>query len=146
MFDEFFAWKKEVVGFPMKKMQLHEMRKAGKPLRYAMELGECCYSEEFKRCLEEVKTALELMGDIHDADVMIPELTKHLNEIRLFNNTIPVADGKISTAGIRENIKSLRELRKTQFSELSEILNSWEVNGFKERIIGSMNLLVISES
>lgn len=140
MFDEFYVWKKEVVGYPLRKTQLHEMRKSGKPLRYAMELGEYCFGEEFKACLEEVKEALEFMGDIHDADVMIPELNRHLNEVRLFNNTIPDADGKISTAGLRENIKSLRELRKTQFIELSEMLNSWEVNGFKERMIEAMNL------
>lgn len=138
MFDEFYIWKNEVAGYPLRKVHLHEMRKAGKPLRYAMELGEYCFGEEFKKCLEDVKAALELMGDIHDADVMIPELQGYLNEIRQFNNTIEEADMRISTAGLRRNISSFRMARKSQFAELNEKLNEWEVNGFKERMIGSM--------
>jgi len=142
MFDELYVWKIDVAGYPLRKVHLHEMRKAGKPLRYAMELGEYCFGEEFKKCLEEVKAALELMGDIHDADVMIPELQGYLNEIRQFNNTIQEADIRISTAGLRTNISSLREARKTQFAELNEKLNEWEVKRFKERMIGSMNLQI----
>jgi CHAD domain-containing protein len=145
MFDGFFVWKKDVAGYPLRKVHLHEMRKAGKPLRYAMELGEYCFGEEFKKCLGEVKDVLELMGDVHDADVMIPELQGYLNEIRQFNNTIEEADMRISTAGLRTNISSLRIARKAQFAELNEKLNRWEVSGFKERMIGSMNLQVEEE-
>ncbi len=137
MYDEFFLWKKSVSGYPMRKTQLHEMRKAGKPLRYAMELGEYCFGTDFSKCLEELKQALDLMGDIHDADVMIPDLTSHMNEIRVFNRTITNISDRISTRPIRDNINDLRSSRRELFEQLSALLNYWEQSSFRNRIISS---------
>lgn len=137
MYDDFFFWKRSVSGYPLRKTQLHEMRKAGKPLRYAMELGEYCFGADFSKCLDELKQALDLMGDIHDADVMIPDLTSHMNEIRVFNRTIISTAERIPTKPLRDNINDLRNTRRELFGELCTLLDKWETSSFRNRIISS---------
>ena len=137
MYDDFFSWKKSVTGYPLRKTQLHEMRKAGKPLRYAMELGEYCFGADFTKCLDELKQALDLMGDIHDADVMIPDLTSHINEIRGFNRTITSISDRIPTRPLRNNVNELRNSRRELFLQLTELLNDWETGSFRNRIISA---------
>ena len=112
MFDDFFAFAPVVMNFPLRKAQLHEMRKAGKPLRYAMELGEYCFGDDFKLCLNEIKSSLDLMGEVHDADVMIPDINLHMKEIRQFNMTIQNTDERFSTRQLRECINDLRIQRR----------------------------------
>jgi CHAD domain-containing protein len=140
MFDDFFVLADTVAGYPMRKVQLHEMRKAGKPLRYAMELGEYCFGEEFRLLLEEVKHVLELMGEIHDADVMIPELNGHIKEMVSFNRTVKDTEHKISTASLKDSVAKLRASRNEMFSELTEILTGWKQNNFRERIVTGVNI------
>lgn len=137
MFDDFFVLADSVINYPMRKVQLHEMRKAGKPLRYAMELGEYCFGEDFGKLLEEVKLVLELMGEIHDADVMIPELTGHINEIASYNRAVKESEHKISTISLKDSVTKLRTSRNVMFGELSAILSKWNSGIFKSRIISS---------
>lgn len=139
MFDDFYSFAPVVMNFPLRKNQLHEMRKAGKPLRYAMELGEYCFSPDFKLCLDEVKLSLDLMGEVHDADVMIPDISLHMKEIRLFNNTIMDSDQRISTRQLRTSVMKLREQRRELYSELRDKLSLWSENNFRARIIAAMN-------
>ncbi len=53
---------------------LHAMRIAGKNLRYVMECFSSLYSNELKNSLTVMRTAQELLGNIHDCDVWIIEL------------------------------------------------------------------------
>lgn len=138
MFDDFFAFAPVVINFPLRKTQLHEMRKAGKPLRYAMELGEYCFTGDFKLCLDEIKLSLDLMGEVHDADVMIPDISLHMKEIRQFNQTIQNNDDRFSTKQLREAILNLRKQRREQYAELCAKLNLWRDNNFRARIIAAM--------
>lgn len=138
MFDDFISFGPVVMNFPLRKNQLHEMRKAGKPLRYAMELGEYCFSPDFKLCLDEVKLSLDLMGEVHDADVMIPDISLHMKEIRLFNNTIKDSDQRISTRQLRSCVMKLREQRRELYAELCQKLKLWSENSFKLRILQAM--------
>ncbi|MEO8512283.1 MAG: CHAD domain-containing protein [Ignavibacteria bacterium] len=139
MFDDFFSFAAVVINCPLRKTQLHEMRKAGKPLRYAMELGEYCFTGDFKLCLEEIKSSLDLMGEVHDADVMIPDISLHMKEIRLFNQTLLDPDERFSTKQLRESIRSLRNQRRELYAQLCAKLNLWKENNFRARIIADMN-------
>jgi CHAD domain-containing protein len=138
MFDDFFSLAGTVANFPMRKVQLHEMRKAGKPLRYAMELGEYCFGEELSKLLEEVKHVLDLMGEIHDADVMIPELMQQVKDMVSYNRTVIEPEQKIPTTSLKEAITKLRNSRNEMFTELSAILNEWASGSFKSRIMNSI--------
>src|SRR4030095_1317618 len=122
----------------LRKNNLHKMRISGKPLRYTMELGEYCFGGDFKICHNEVKDVLELMGEIHDADVMIPELNLHMKEIRLFNQTLPDVKQRFSAKTVRDCMNEKREQRRNMYGELCMKLNNWVQTGFKEKLILSM--------
>ncbi len=140
MFDDFMALSDIIINYPLRKNDLHEMRKSGKPLRYTMEIGEYCFGEEFKKCLSEIKEGLELMGEVHDADVMIPEINLHIKEIRLFNQTIPDTKQRFSTRTLRDAVTQLRASRREMYAKLCSILSSWKRDNFKSKLITAMSL------
>lgn len=139
MYDNFMSMSDIIISFPMRKNDLHEMRKLGKPLRYTMELGEYCFGDEFKQKLDEVKDVLEMMGDIHDADVMIPDLNLHIKEVRLFNNTLTESKQKFSTRAMRETVTKLRLTRREQHTQLTQKLIEWKKKNFRAALIRTMN-------
>ena len=123
MFDDFCLFAPVVINFPLRKNQLHEMRKAGKPLRYAMELGEYCFTPDFKLCL----------------DVMIPDISLHMKEVRLFNQTIKDGDQRLSTRQLRSSVQHLRKQRRELYAELCNKLKLWNENNFRARIVAAMS-------
>lgn len=115
------------------------MRKAGKPLRYAMKLANTAHPN-FKLCLDEVKLSLDLMGEVHDANVMIPNISLHMKEVRLFNQTIKDSDQRLSTRQLRSSVMHLRKQRRELYVRaLCDKLNLWSENNFRARIIAAMN-------
>lgn len=145
MFGDFFYYADTVINFPLRKNELHEMRKAGKPLRYAMELGEYCYGADFSLCLDEIKSSLDLMGEIHDADVMIPDINLHMKEVRQFNNTVADSDQKLLTRQLRNTLEQLKNSRRSMYAELCAKLNLWKENNFAARIEIAMKSELITE-
>jgi len=144
MFDELMSYKNNVVTKPLAKNTLHRMRITGKPLRYAMEAGETAFSKEFSACLEEVKNTVELMGEIHDFDVMIPELISQLREIRMFNQTITEYRTKISTKSLREIIAEQKQKRSEMYTRLCNKLNEWEADNFRITLLNVMGVEPVS--
>jgi CHAD domain-containing protein len=67
--------------------ELHQMRIAAKRLRYSMEIFQPVYCDhtpygkEFEKATEEIKALQEHLGEIHDADVLVPKLTEHLAKL-----------------------------------------------------------------
>ncbi len=67
--------------------ELHQMRIAAKRLRYTMELFKTVYevhpsySARFSSALETVKALQDHLGFMHDADVLVPQLTEHLTHL-----------------------------------------------------------------
>jgi CHAD domain-containing protein len=65
-------------------LELHEMRIAAKRLRYTMEIFQPLYTRHtasakaFESALQEVRLLQEHLGEIHDADVLVPRLTSQL--------------------------------------------------------------------
>jgi len=67
--------------------ELHQMRIAAKRLRYSMEIFQPLYAEytgiskQFESATDEVKALQEHLGEIHDADVLVPRLEEHLSRL-----------------------------------------------------------------
>ena len=67
--------------------ELHQMRIAAKRLRYTMELFQEIYAPtpdfaaRFSSALETVKALQDHLGFLHDADVLVPQLTEHLTHL-----------------------------------------------------------------
>ncbi len=140
IFDDCMSYRDTVLHHPRLKQKLHEMRIACKPMRYIMEIMLSFFGVQFEKCYDEIRKALELMGEIHDCDVFVPELVSHLREIREFNRIIDAPEGRLSTGGIRNLAGNLRERRELMYAELCGVLRSWVRERFREKLVRSMNV------
>ena len=61
---------------------LHDMRIAAKRLRYVLEVTGPCFGPYAARAGERTKELQDLLGEIHDCDVLVPRLLGLLDELR----------------------------------------------------------------
>jgi enamine deaminase RidA (YjgF/YER057c/UK114 family) len=141
MWNNFLSFSGTVVSHPRMKMKLHEMRKIGKPIRYAMEITENAFDEHYRLCLKEIKEVLEIMGEIHDCDVNVHELTVYLKELRQFNKTVRDKSSKIPTSAGLRLIRELREKRQNLFAKFCLVIEEWERVKFNEKLLFSIGAL-----
>ncbi|MEA2413014.1 MAG: hypothetical protein QOC77_3575 [Thermoleophilaceae bacterium] len=62
---------------------LHDMRIAAKRLRYVLELTAPVFGEPAQRGAKRAKKLQDLLGEIHDCDVTIPRVERHIARLRL---------------------------------------------------------------
>jgi hypothetical protein len=62
---------------------LHDMRIATKRLRYVLELTAPLFGEPAERGAKQAKKLQDLLGEIHDCDVTIPRVERHIARLRL---------------------------------------------------------------
>lgn len=141
MWDKFMSHSEAVLNHPRMKTRLHIMRKVGKPIRYAMEITENAFDEQYKICMKGIKDILVLMGDIHDCDVNIQELNIYLKELRLYNKTINDKHAKIPTTAVIKLIKEMKEKRQNLFAKFCLVIEEWEDRKFKEKLLFSIGAL-----
>jgi CHAD domain-containing protein len=67
---------------PKRVRQLHDMRIAAKRLRYLLELHEPVFGPNARRAAKTVRDLQDLLGEIHDCDVMIPLVNDHADALR----------------------------------------------------------------
>jgi hypothetical protein len=77
---ELLAWE-PFIHDPARVTELHQMRIAAKRLRYTMELFAPFYGPEFTEAIHQIKAIQDQLGNIHDADVLVPELRDHLQKV-----------------------------------------------------------------
>jgi hypothetical protein len=73
---ELSSWERAVHD-PHNVRDLHNMRISAKRLRYSMELYRICFENNYQHYLDAVKTIQELLGKIHDCDVMVDFLIEY---------------------------------------------------------------------
>jgi CHAD domain-containing protein len=79
--DDFLSYE-PYVPHPELSAELHAMRIAAKGLRYTLENFAPLYPNELEDFIQPVKTAQELLGDLHDCDVWLSFLPKFTEEER----------------------------------------------------------------
>jgi hypothetical protein len=62
---------------------LHDMRIAAKRLRYVLELTAPVLGEGAERGAKHAKKLQDLLGEIHDCDVSVPRVERHIDWLRL---------------------------------------------------------------
>jgi hypothetical protein len=60
----------------------HDMRIAAKRLRYVLELTEFCFGKPAATARRRARDLQDLLGELHDCDVMLPRVEGHLTELR----------------------------------------------------------------
>lgn len=60
----------------------HDMRIAAKRLRYILEATEFCFGRPAVTARRRAKDLQDVLGELHDCDVMLPRIEAHLRELR----------------------------------------------------------------
>jgi hypothetical protein len=78
----------ELVGFmpraldPADVEALHDMRIAAKRLRYVLEVTAPCFGPYARTAGKRAKELQDLLGDLHDCDVLVPRVLALMDELR----------------------------------------------------------------
>jgi CHAD domain-containing protein len=121
---------------------LHDMRIAAKRLRYVLELVHPCFGPYAKTAIKHLKALQDVLGDIHDADVHLPEVAGMLDAL--------VAEGASAAHGDPEALRRAPghrayaglvalqvQIRGRRSALLEDFLSLWEGlerKGFSARL------------
>jgi CHAD domain-containing protein len=79
--DEMLSFAPAALEFERVRDQ-HDMRIAAKRLRYVLETTEFCFGEPAQRARHRARDLQDLLGELHDCDVMLPRVEAHLAALR----------------------------------------------------------------
>jgi CHAD domain-containing protein len=128
---------------PKEVVALHDMRIAAKRLRYILEVtGECFGPYASSNAVKMVKDLQDLLGDIHDCDVQLPEVAAFLEELVAEDVEVAGATAKglaktpnrRAYAGLVALQVHLRARRNALFEQFLELWRDYERKGFSARL------------
>ena len=67
---------------PQRSDDQHDMRIAAKRLRYVLEATELCFGKPAATARRRARDLQDLLGELHDCDVMLPRVQRHIEELR----------------------------------------------------------------
>ncbi|HXG24337.1 MAG TPA: CHAD domain-containing protein [Chthonomonadales bacterium] len=135
---ELIAWER-FIDDPERTLELHQMRIAAKRLRYTMETFAPFYGEVFIAAIEQIKKIQELLGSIHDADVLVPELAEYLQELlqppkkKRKAKSVRCADFD-AAAGLIQLCRHTRDTREALYHKFISVWRKLRGNGFFESL------------
>ena len=107
------------------KQRHHAMRIAAKRLRYTLEIAKPVYDEQLEAIIEAVRKVQTLLGEIHDCDVWIDQLTAFAEAERKNVRARFGHDGPFMRLGI--GIEYLRQNRRSHRRKaFAELVACWE--------------------
>ena len=127
--------------------ELHQMRIAAKRLRYCMEIfqpimaGYTPHGKEFSKATEQIKSLQEHLGEIHDADVLVPRLEEQLTRLlksghgKDKNGELLTGVNLVDLEGCQGLLTLCIQIRDERADRYRRLLNDWEqyrANGFFE--------------
>jgi CHAD domain-containing protein len=95
----------ELYGFEPKALDprnvddLHDLRIAAKRLRYVLEVTAPCFGDYARTALRRTRALQDLVGEIHDCDVMIPRVLEAIAHLRTRD-----AEALLAAAGDEDDI------------------------------------------
>ena len=140
--EEVWAWE-PFIWDEARREELHNMRIAIKRLRYTMEFFRVVYElprehskkasvtcdKRFVEFLEVIVDLQEILGDIHDGDVVLEVLADYASQSKNRGEGVPVLPG------VAKLIFQTKEARKADYATF---LKKWEqlsTAGFKEKLL-----------
>jgi CHAD domain-containing protein len=122
-----------ILSCPDKVLELHEMRIAAKRLRYTMEIFAPIYADPasagaFDTALKAVKQLQEWLGQIHDADVLFPDIMSHVVSLVPHRSGRPMKPGvhTVDLASCEGLIATAYRLRNERDQAYAHLLNDWK--------------------
>jgi CHAD domain len=79
--DEMLSFAPAALEFEQTQDQ-HDMRIAAKRLRYILETTEFCFGKPARTARRKARDLQDLLGELHDCDVMLPRVEAHLAALR----------------------------------------------------------------
>jgi CHAD domain-containing protein len=139
---------------PDEVVALHDMRIAAKRLRYVLEVTGPCFGPYASSAVKMVKDLQDLLGEIHDCDVQLPEVAAFLEELMAADaaaaGTAPKdlarTPNRRTYAGLVALQVHLRARRRALFEQFLELWRDYERKGFAARLAFSVSERSQSES
>jgi CHAD domain-containing protein len=127
---------------PKEVVALHDMRIAAKRLRYILEVTGSCFGPYAGGAVKMVKELQDLLGEIHDCDVQLPEVAAFLEELVAADvataGESPKDVGRVPNrrayAGLVALQVHLRARRNALFEQFLELWRDYERKGFAARL------------
>jgi CHAD domain-containing protein len=114
---------------PFDASQLHRLRIAAKRLRYAMELFAGCWGEKVTGFAAELAKLQSYLGDVHDSDEWIGNLTSRLKD----KGPNKAHGESTSTAAVWLLAEFVRK-RSKEYTSALDLWTRWEAGVFFERV------------
>ena len=122
---------------PQEVVALHDMRIAAKRLRYILEVTGSSFGPYAENAVKLVKDLQDLLGDIHDCDVQLPEVAAFLAELMdedVAAGDLAKAPNRRAYAGLVALQVHLRTRRNALFEQFLELWRDYERKGFTARL------------
>ena len=127
---------------PNEVVALHDMRIAAKRLRYILEVTGSCFGPYANGAVKMVKELQDLLGEIHDCDVQLPEIAAFLEELVAEDvaaaGESPKDVGRVPNrrtyAGLVALQVHVRARRNALFEQFLELWRDYERKGFAARL------------
>jgi CHAD domain-containing protein len=127
---------------PREVVALHDMRIAAKRLRYVLEVTGPCFGSYASTAVRLVKDLQDLLGEIHDCDVQLPEVAAFLQELMDADaaqagaspKDLAKAPNRRAYAGLVALQVHLRARRRELFEQFLELWRDYERKGFAARL------------
>ena len=121
--EEVYSWE-QFIRDPEKREELHNMRISIKRFRYTMEFFAINYDKHFTEFTKTIIDLQDILGDIHDSDVVLEVVTKYKENRQ-----------SVELPGVDILIARTRETRNTDYQAF---LKKWEqlsTAGFKQKLL-----------
>ncbi len=130
---------------------LHDMRIAAKRLRYVLEITGPCFGPYAETAVRMTKELQDLLGDIHDCDVQLPEVAAFVADLEredafavaertprgasdLAPKLVARAPHRADYAGLAALTIYLRARRELLFARFLGVWSEYERKGFRARL------------
>lgn len=135
---------------PAEVVALHDMRIAAKRLRYILEITHPCFGPYTKTAVKLTKDLQDLLGEIHDCDVQLPETMEFLSELLVHDaaalkqragaaedldpGLVRMAPNRASYAGLAALGVHLQARRDLLFDRFLALWADYERRGYRARL------------